>query len=294
MNKAYISDEIVSGKFLRVPTILFENPRYRGLSAESKLLYSLLLDRMSLSQKNGWINERGEVYQIYTRENIADILSVSYKKAIAVFKELTETGLLYEERQGRGFPNKLFVLKCEPETLKEDPALSDMPKDNITESNFKKSKSDTSECVKTAVNEVKKSQPIQTYNNYTYKSYTECNQSTDPELTEILRKCRLNCFEEKTARMFENALRILFYKKEIKLSGALLPQCEIRSLLSQVDGDTLIDALETLRENENSVQNPQGYLYSVILNAVSADHTSAILELSRDEISPERLYKSFQ
>ncbi len=294
MNNTYKSREIVSGKFLRLPAALFENPRYRGLSAESKLLYSLLLDRMSLSQKNGWINERGEVYQIYTREDIADILSVSYKKAISVFKELTETGLLYEERQGRGFPNKLFVLKCEPETPEEDLALSDMPKDNITESNFRKSKSDTSKCVKTAVNEVKKSQPIQTYNNYTYKSYTECNQSTDPELREILHKCRLNCFEEKTARMFENALRILFYKKEIKLSGALLPQCEIRSLLSQVDGDTLIDALETLRENENPVQNPQGYLYSVILNAVNADHTSAILELSRDEISPERLYKSFQ
>ena len=291
MNNTYKSQEIVSGKFLRLPAALFENPRYRGLSAESKLLYSLLLDRMSLSQKNGWINERGEVYQIYTRENIADVLSVSYKKAIAVFKELTEIGLLYEERQGRGLPNKLFVLKCNPE---EDPALSDMPKDNITKSSFKKSKSDTSECVKTAVNEVKKSQPIQTYNNYTDKSYTECNQSTDPELREILHKCRLNCFEEKTARMFENALRILFYKKKIKLSGALLPQCEIRNLLRQIDCDTLIDALETLRENENSVQNPQGYLYSVILNAVNADHTSAILELSRDEISTERLYNSFQ
>lgn len=287
MNKAYISDEIVSGKFLRVPTALFENPRYRKLSAESKLLYSLLLDRMSLSQKNGWVNGRGEVYQIYTRENIAHILSVSYKKAIAVFKELIESGLLYEERQGRGLPNKLYVLKCEPE---KDISTLKTAEQNITESNFKKSKSDTSECVKTAVDDVKKSQPIQTYNNYTDKSYTEYNQSTDPELTEILHKCRLNCFEEKTARMFENALRILFYKEKIRLSGALLPQAEIRNLLRQVDCDTLIDALETLRENENSVQNPQGYLYSVILNAVSADHTSTILELPREEMAAEELY----
>lgn len=115
MDRTYQLSDVINGRFLRLPLSLFANPDYRKLSAESKLVYALLLDRMSLSQKNGWINEDGEVYLIYTREEIADILCITYKKAIAAFKELISAGLLLEKRQGRGFPNRLFVLKCELE-----------------------------------------------------------------------------------------------------------------------------------------------------------------------------------
>ena len=115
MNRTYRLSDVVNERFLRLPLSLFANPNYKRLSAESKLVYSLLLDRMSLSQKNNWINEDGEVYLIYKREEIADILCITYKKAIAAFKELITAGLLLEKRQGRGFPNRLFVLKCELE-----------------------------------------------------------------------------------------------------------------------------------------------------------------------------------
>ena len=115
MNRTYRLSDVVNERFLRLPLSLFANPNYKRLSAESKLVYSLLLDRMSLSQKNNWINEDGEVYLIYKREEIADILCITYKKAIAAFKELISAGLLLEKRQGRGFPNRLFVLKCELE-----------------------------------------------------------------------------------------------------------------------------------------------------------------------------------
>ena len=106
MNRTYRLSDVVNERFLRLPLSLFANPNYKRLSAESKLVYSLLLDRMSLSQKNNWINEDGEVYLIYKREEIADILCITYKKAIAAFKELITAGLLLEKRQGRGFPNR--------------------------------------------------------------------------------------------------------------------------------------------------------------------------------------------
>ena len=62
MNRTYRLSDVVNERFLRLPLSLFANPNYKRLSAESKLVYSLLLDRMSLSQKNNWINEDGEVY----------------------------------------------------------------------------------------------------------------------------------------------------------------------------------------------------------------------------------------
>lgn len=54
-----------------------------------------------------------EVYLIYTREEAASPLSISYKRSIAAFKELIRNGLLYEQRQGLGAPNLLYVLKAE-------------------------------------------------------------------------------------------------------------------------------------------------------------------------------------
>ena len=54
-----------------------------------------------------------EVYLIYTREEAASPLNISYKRSIAAFKELIRNGLLYEQRQGLGTPNLLYVLKAE-------------------------------------------------------------------------------------------------------------------------------------------------------------------------------------
>ena len=127
----------------------------------------------------------------------------------------------------------------------------------------------------------------------TYEEITQSNQSKETEeLTEILTRCELEDFEEKTAQMLESAVRVLYYKQSIKLSGAVLPQAEIRNLFRRVNRDTLIDAVEVLRHNENEVQNPQGYLYSVILNAVNAEHTSTLLELPDNMIDREMLYAS--
>ena len=126
-----------------------------------------------------------------------------------------------------------------------------------------------------------------------YEEIPQSNQSKEEtELTEILQNCELKSFESKTAQMLESAVRVLYYKQSIKLSGAVLPQTEIRNLLRRVNRDTLIDAVEVLRHNENEVQNPQGYLYSVILNAVNAEHASTLLELPDNMIDREMLYAS--
>lgn len=63
--------------FYRVPKLLFSNKRFWNLSADAKLLYGLLLDRMALSQKNGWVDKEGRVYgrmiEIYLLVSLAPI-----------------------------------------------------------------------------------------------------------------------------------------------------------------------------------------------------------------------------
>ena len=55
--------------FYRIPKALFQEPRFQSLSTDAKTLYGILLDRMSLSAKNGWLDEQGRVFIIFTIED---------------------------------------------------------------------------------------------------------------------------------------------------------------------------------------------------------------------------------
>ena len=61
--------------FYRIPKALFTDPAYRSISTDAKVLYGLLLDRMSLSARNDWLDEQGRVYIIFTVEEIMENLA---------------------------------------------------------------------------------------------------------------------------------------------------------------------------------------------------------------------------
>lgn len=96
--------------FYRIPKALFSDDHYNGLSAEAKVLYGILLDRMELSAKNGWMDDSGRVYIIFTIEEIMSNLGCANKKAIALLSELEKkAGLIERKRQGLGKPNLIYV-----------------------------------------------------------------------------------------------------------------------------------------------------------------------------------------
>lgn len=96
--------------FYRVPKVLFTNDRFKYLSAEAKTLYGILLDRVPLSAKNGWIDEQGRVYIICTIEEIMEDMNCGNKKAIQLLSDLEDkVGLIERKRQGLGKPNLIYV-----------------------------------------------------------------------------------------------------------------------------------------------------------------------------------------
>ena len=52
--------------YYRIPKALFQDSRFRQLSTDAKTLYGILLDRMSLSVKNGWLDEQNRVFILFT------------------------------------------------------------------------------------------------------------------------------------------------------------------------------------------------------------------------------------
>ena len=89
--------------FYRIPKVLFTEERFRSVSAEAKVLYGLLLDRMSLSCKNGWLDRAGRVYIIFTIEEVMTALGCADQKAGKLLHELeSKCRLIERKRQGLG------------------------------------------------------------------------------------------------------------------------------------------------------------------------------------------------
>jgi hypothetical protein len=105
------SCEAMDNSYYIIPKLLFTDIRFTGLSANAILLYSILLDRVSYSQKSGWYDKSGNVYIIYTREKIKDMLGWGKNRVTKYYRQLTEYGLIEEKRQGLGKPNIIFVKK---------------------------------------------------------------------------------------------------------------------------------------------------------------------------------------
>ena len=81
----------------------------RQLSTDAKTLYGILLDRMSLSVKNGWLDEQGRVYIIFPIQKVMDALGCADNKATKLFRELENAGLVEQKRRGLGKPNLIYV-----------------------------------------------------------------------------------------------------------------------------------------------------------------------------------------
>ena len=108
----YYGTEAEQFSFFRVPRLLFKDGRFKKLSCEAKLLYGLMLDRLSLSQRNGWLDESGRVYIIYRLDHILIDIGCGKDKAVKILAELDGEkgiGLIERKRQGQGKPTIIYV-----------------------------------------------------------------------------------------------------------------------------------------------------------------------------------------
>ena len=85
-------------------------PRLQAdLTQAAKLLYALLLDRATLSQANGWLDEGGRIYLVFPIEKIAAALDRSTMTVKTALSELEDAGLIERRRSGFSKPNRIYV-----------------------------------------------------------------------------------------------------------------------------------------------------------------------------------------
>ena len=90
---------------------VFYTKYYTDLSLTSKVLYGLLLDRLSLSIKNKWTDKDGDIYIIFARKEAQEKLNLSDKTVTKAFKELKNKKLIREIRTGFKKNNIIYVGK---------------------------------------------------------------------------------------------------------------------------------------------------------------------------------------
>ncbi len=107
----YYGAESEQFSFFRVPKVLFTDGKFKGISSDAKILYGMMLDRMSLSRQSGWIDDENRVYIIYTLAEIMKDLDCGKDKGVHLIAELDERGigLIERRKQGFGKPALIYV-----------------------------------------------------------------------------------------------------------------------------------------------------------------------------------------
>lgn len=155
----YYGIEAEQFSFYRVPRLLIKDERFKGLSSDAKLLYGLMLDRMALSMKNGWLDDENRAYIIYTIENIREDLGCSKEKAVKVLAELDAgkgIGLVEKIRRGLGKPDIIYVKNFViSDGGRKEPSNTDVSTE-VGKTDFKRSEKPTSRGQESRLQEVGK------------------------------------------------------------------------------------------------------------------------------------------
>jgi len=96
--------------FIRIPKELVTGDMFSSLSIPAKILYCMMLDRMSMPGKNKGFDNNNKAYIIYPVKEMQADMNISNRKASDYLKELEGMGLIKREQQGKGLPNHIYVM----------------------------------------------------------------------------------------------------------------------------------------------------------------------------------------
>ena len=254
--------------FYRIPKALFQETRFQNLSTDAKTLYGILLDRMSLSVKNGWMDEQGRVFIIFTIEDVKRSLCCADNKATKLLRELEEFGLIERKRRGLGRPSLVYVKNFSADSSK----ARFQNRENHESGGFKSTSQD----------------PVKPRCNKTDKNNTEMNETYPFNSEETDGMSQREQLEEYFSQSLEVELLLrlcpddedIIYqivdllvdtcatkRKMLRIAGDDRPAKVVRSRFMKLNADHIKFVLKCLAENSSPIRNMKQYLLASLYNA---------------------------
>lgn len=196
--------------FITIPRALIKDNKFKSLDGNAKLLYGLMLSRTALSaiHLDKFSDENGNIFIIYTVNQVMEDLCVSNKTACKLISDLEKIGLITRKKQGRGNPSLTYVMDFNSVVINDlNQEATDFNKKESDVDEIKKCKNYTSRSVNSTSLEVKNLHSSYNNNNYIY-----IDQSINQE------SCKDDRLIESEEILFNEAyIALLDQKKETRL-----------------------------------------------------------------------------
>ena len=263
----FYEEQSESYSFYRIPKMLFTEEIFEALSTDAKVLYGLLLDRISLSRENGWLDDAGRVYVYYTIKSVKKSMRCANTKACGLLRELDEFGLIERKKQGLGKPTIIYVKDF---TRFRKAELLDSDKWNSVLLHTGTLDNRKSESNKTEKNntETNKTNPILSGadkdmdERASYRNYL--NSQLDMEIM-----YERYPYDRETLDAIMNLMLdvVCSKRKTIRIAGDDKPVSVVKSQFLKINSMHLEYVMDCMKKNPAKVRNIKQYLLAAIYNA---------------------------
>ena len=249
--------------YFRIPKALFQDSRFRQLSTDARTLYGILLDRMSLSAKNNWLDEQWRVYIIYTVREVQESLCCAEHKAVKLFRELEQANLIERKRRGLGRPSLIYV-KNFSSGLPPKAQVQNCANSNSCAAENAVQVQPKPQSNKTDKNKTERNNPFLPDESDREQLEDYFYQALEVEL--LLRLCP---DDEDTIYQIVDLLvdTCSTKRKMLRIAGDDKPTEVVRSRLKKLNADHIRFVLGCLAENTSPVRNMNQYLLAALFNA---------------------------
>lgn len=263
----FYEEQSESYSFYKIPKMLFTEEIFEALSTDAKVLYGLLLDRISLSRENGWMDDAGRVYVYYTIKSVKKSMRCANTKACGLLRELDEFGLIERKKQGLGKPTIIYVKDF---TRFRKAELLDSEKQNSVILHTGTLDNRKPESNKTEKNntEVNKTNPILSGADKDMDERASYRNYLNSQLDMEIMYERYPYDRETLDAIMDLMLDVVCSKrKTIRIAGDDKPVSVVKSQFLKINSMHLEYVMDCMKKNPAKVRNIKQYLLAAIYNA---------------------------
>ena len=269
-----MKEEIFDYPFIRFPRALIDSPLFSHISIEARTLFAMILDRFCLSTINAdrFTDEHGEIFVIYTVEEVCKKFGCGNTRALRIFRELEAENLIIRKRNNCCMPYKIYITERFSEFAKQE---------------FANAQNDNSRVYKIKLREFTKREHSK--NNNSNNNFSNNHSSiigferTEHEIREQIEYDCLVCDSNK--KLLDEIVMIMFdvlngKSPTVRVGKDEMPRGAVVSRFCKLNSEHIYYIFSKLDSNETKINNIKHYLITMLYNAPATMETEVTAEFA--------------